>query len=76
MPHWKIKRVIDVEITPAEMAYVFANMRDEEQADFFNRCGTEFKKFYGDLQLCYMEEYLTYEGRRFIENIKVWAKGE
>lgn len=40
-----MEKKVEFEITPEEMAEVFANMDDDQQARFFSECERQFNKF-------------------------------
>jgi hypothetical protein len=77
------RATIDVEMTPENIANIFAGMDSEMWARFFNRLGEIAKHWkngvYGvETMLCYSvdaghEWSLTYEGRCVMQYIGQWA---
>ena len=67
-----ITRMVSLDLTPAELAQVLAEMPSEEQAEFFNELAIATSD-YGGLGWCgqcaYIVEDLTDSGRRVIETI-------
>lgn len=69
----KITRTVAIDdLTPAEMASIFAHWFDEEQAEFFNVIARESKDWPGSgfcMQACHIAEHLDDGGRRIIGDL-------
>lgn len=63
------------DLTPAEVASIFSNWTDQEQAAFFNALAGEVKDWPGTgwcMQCSYITQKLDDGGRRIVEKLAEW----
>lgn len=71
---------VDVNLTPEELASIWCNMKDGEQAAFFSEIGLLVEEW--DVGFCFQLQYitdnetLTDSGRRIMEQIGEYANKE
>lgn len=74
-----VKRVVDLKLTPREMAVLFASMNSDEQAEFFNYLAEHIKNTYPggmiDFQLAWVisSDKMTQEGLMLMETIRAYG---
>lgn len=72
-----IKRTIEIDdLTPEELATVFTNMTDEEQAAFFSKVGEIAATWHGAgwcQQCCAISEHLDKRATETILKLSEWA---
>jgi len=63
-----MKKEIEINMSPDELAEMFISWDDHKQADFINLIGQHFKAadFPAELQCCYITQHITKLGRDFI----------
>ena len=63
-----MKKTIEMDLTPDELAEIFINWGDDQQAEFINLIGKHFKEadFDAELQCCYVSYRITKLGKDFI----------
>jgi len=72
----KLKKEIEISMTPDDLAELFIGWGSDEQAKFINLIGEHFKKadFDTELQCCYVSDDITKLGKDFIYTLANFLK--
>lgn len=76
-----MKRIINIEPTPKELAEVFIGMFSDEQVEFFNQCAKQLKdqkikRWVFQIKYIANDKELTPDGRNFMRQIGEYVEAE
>jgi len=71
-----MKKEIEINLTSNQLAEIFINWGNDEQARFINLIGEHFKQadFNAELQCCYISDEITKYGKNFIYTLANFLK--